>query len=71
MIPTTALSDTKELFVDGNGINVSIYQWANLDGVSIFILGDGENMPNRGALSLRYEELDTLIMALTAARSGF
>jgi hypothetical protein len=66
----TFKSDTKETFVTGNGITVSVYQWGNLEGCSFMIHQDGESMPLRCAASLRWEELDTLLVALTAARSA-
>jgi hypothetical protein len=66
----TLNSDTKETFVTGNGITVSVYQWGNLEGCSFMLHQDGETMPLRCAASLRWEELDTLLVALTAARSA-
>jgi hypothetical protein len=66
----TFKSDTKETFVTGNGITVSVYQWGNLEGCSFMLHQDGETMPLRCAASLRWEELDTLLVALTAARSA-
>jgi hypothetical protein len=65
----TFKSDTKETFVTGNSITVSVYQWKNLEGCSFMLHQDGETMPLRCAASLRWEELDTLLVALTAARS--
>lgn len=61
--------NTKETFVVGNGISVSVYQWGNKEGCSFMIHQDGEYLPLRCAASLRWEELDTLLVALTAARS--
>jgi hypothetical protein len=66
----TFKTDTKETFVSGNGISVTVYQWGNLEGCSFMIHQDGEHMPLRCAASLRWEELDTLLVALTAARSA-
>lgn len=66
----TFKTDTKETFVSGNGISVTVYQWGNLEGCSFMIHQDGQIMPLRCAASLRWEELDTLLVALTAARSA-
>lgn len=66
----TFKTDTKETFVTGNGITVTVYQWGNLEGCSFMMHQDGESMPLRCAASLRWEELDTLLVALTAARSA-
>lgn len=61
---------SKETFVTGNGISVTVYQWGNLEGCSFMMHQDGVTMPLRCAASLRWEELDTLLVALTAARSA-
>lgn len=66
----TFKTDTKETFVVGNGISVTVYQWGNCEGCSFLIHQDGDTMPLRCAASLRWEELDTLLVALTAARSS-
>jgi len=66
----TFKSPTKETYVTGNGITVTVYDWANLEGCSFMIHQDGESMPLRCAASLRWEELDTLLVALAAARSS-
>ena len=36
----TLNSDTKETFVTGNGITVSVYQWGNLEGCSFMLHQD-------------------------------
>ena len=66
----TFKTNTKETFVTGNGITVTVYQWGNHEGCSFMIHQDGESMPLRCAASLRWQELDTLLVALTAARSA-
>jgi hypothetical protein len=66
----TFKADTKETYVQGNGISVTVYQWGNREGCSFMIHQDGQTMPLRCAASLRWEELDTLLVALTAARSS-
>jgi hypothetical protein len=66
----TFKSQTKETFVEGNGVIVTVYDWANLEGCSFMIHQGGEAMPLRCAASLRWEEVDTLLVALTAAKSA-
>jgi hypothetical protein len=66
----TFKTNTKETYVTGNGISVTVYEWGNLEGCSFMIHQDGKTMPLRCAASLRWEELDTLLVALTAARSS-
>ena len=59
---------TTETFVEGNGISVTVNPWSNMEGVSFMVHTD--NLALRTAASLRWEELDTLLVALTAARSN-
>jgi hypothetical protein len=66
----TYKANTKETYVTGNGISVTVYEWGNLEGCSFMIHQDGQTMPIRCAASLRWDELDTLLVALTAARSS-
>jgi hypothetical protein len=66
----TFTTDTKEVFVEGNGFNVSAYRWANCEGVSVLLHGDGRDLPIRASFSLRWEELDALMVALAAARAA-
>lgn len=66
---STFTCQTKEVFMEGGGINVSVYSWGNLEGCSFIVHGNGEQMPLRLAGSFRWEELDLLLAALTVARS--
>ncbi len=61
---------TKEIFLEGPDITVSVYPWGNSEGCSFLVHGSGKEMPLRLAASLRWEELDTLLAALTVARSA-
>ena len=60
---------TTEVFVEGKGFNVCAYRWANCEGISVMLHGDGKDLPLRAAFSLRWEELDVLMVALAAARA--
>ncbi len=66
----TFTNQTTEVFVDGNGISVTANPWANCGGVNVMIHSTGQGMPIRAAFSLRWEELDALMVALTAARAA-
>lgn len=66
----TFITETKEIFVEGNGFSVTANPWANCEGVSVMLHGDGKDMPIRAAFSLRWEELDALMVALAAARAA-
>lgn len=61
---------TTEIFLEGPDITVSVYQWGNLEGCSFLVHSNGGGCPIRLAASLRWEELDTLLAALTLARSA-
>ncbi|MDP1543173.1 MAG: hypothetical protein Q8L99_08490 [Polycyclovorans sp.] len=66
----THISQTTEVFVTGDGISVTANPWANHEGLSVMIHGEGKHMPIRAAFSLRWEEMDALIVAMTAARAA-
>lgn len=66
----TFIAETKEVFVEGKGLSVSAYPWANLEGVSVLLHSEGKDMPIRAAFSLRWEELDALMVALAAVRAA-
>lgn len=66
----TFTAATKEIFVEGNGLSVSAYPWANCEGVSVLLHSEGEDMPIRASFSLRWEELDALMVALAAVRAS-
>ncbi len=63
----TTKSDTTEVFTEGHGISVTATQWANCEGVNVMV--HGGNLAVRTSFSLRWEELDVLMVALTAIRS--
>jgi len=66
---STTVSETKEIFVDGGKFTVTVNTWANLQGCSLMVHGNSENMPMRMAGSFRWEEIDAIIVALAAARA--
>lgn len=65
----TITTPTKELFVESDHVNVSAYAWANGEGASFLVHGKAPDLPLRMAGSFRWEELDVIIMALTAIRT--
>ncbi len=64
----TMTTNTKEIYVDGCGITVTATPWGNLEGVSVMV--HGKDLALRMAGAFRWEELDVLMVALTAARSA-
>lgn len=58
----------KEVFVEGHGISVTVNTWSNCEGLT-FILA-GKDNAIRTAACMRWDELDVLLCALTAARAS-
>ena len=50
--------------------SVTVYQWANHEGASIMVHGKGPESPLRMAGSFQWQEIDAIIVALTAARAS-
>jgi hypothetical protein len=60
----------KEIFLDAGDLNVTIHTWANGEGASIMVHGKGPELPLRMSGAFRWEELDAILVALTAARAA-
>lgn len=62
-------SPTKEVFVetDTHSFSTTAIPWANGEGLNVIL--HGNDLTIRGCFSLRWEELDALQIALTAARA--
>ncbi len=58
---------TTEVFVAHGDFSVVCNAWYNLEGVSVMLLG--KDLAVRGSFALRWEEVDALICALSAARA--
>lgn len=52
-------------------MSVTINTWANHEGASIMVHGKGPELPLRMAGAFRWEELDAIMVALTAARATY
>lgn len=63
----TTKSDTTEVFTEGHNITVTATRWANCEGVNVMVLSSDGTY--RSSFVLRWEELDVLMVALTAIRS--
>ena len=61
-------SATTEIFVEGDGVNVTCNPWANGEGVNLMV--HGKDLGLRMAGAFRWEELDAITVALTAARTA-
>ena len=66
----TFRSPTTEIFLEFDGGNVTSNPWSNGEGASVILHGKGPGFPLRMAAALSWEEIDALIMALTAARAA-
>ena len=63
----TFKSPTTEVFLEFDAGTVSVNTWANHEGANIMVHGD--NLSLRMAGAFRWEEIDAIIVALTAARA--
>lgn len=67
----TFRAPTTEVFIEGHGVTVSATPWANGEGCTALMHGRGDGgLTIRATVAGRWEELDVLLMALTAARSA-
>jgi hypothetical protein len=66
----TFKADCKEIFLDAGDLTVTVHTWANYLGASIMVHGKGPELPLRMAGAFRWEEIDAILVALTAARSA-
>ena len=64
----TFRSPTTEIFLEADGISVTANPWANGEGINFML--HGKDAAIRVAGSLRWEELDALLITLTAARGA-
>ena len=64
----TIKSQTTEVFVEGSEVNVTCNPWANCEGVNLMV--HGKDLSLRMAGAFRWEELDAILVALTAARTA-
>ena len=63
----TLKSNCTETFVEFDAGTVSVNTWANCEGANIMV--HGKDLSLRMAGALRWEEIDAVIVALTAARA--
>lgn len=61
---------TKETFVEGDGVTITVNTWANYEGCNLMVHGPGPTLPLRMAGAFRWEEIDALQVALSAARAA-
>lgn len=66
---STFKQQTTEIFVEGNGVTVTVNPWGNLEGLNFMVFDDkSKGAGIRCCGSFTWEESDILVMALTAAR---
>ena len=66
----TFKSESKEIFLDAGNMSVTINTWANCEGASLMVHGNGPELPLRMAGAFRWEELDAIMVAMAAARAA-
>ena len=64
----TIVRPTTEVFVDRQGFTITCNPWANYEGVNV--MAHSNDLAVRAAFSLRWEEIDVLLVALNAARAA-
>lgn len=65
----TFKNNTTEIFVNGNGVSATVNPWHNCEGANITIV-DESTLALRMAGAFRWEELDVICVAITAARTA-
>lgn len=66
----TFVTKSKEVFVESGDIQVTVNTWSNHEGASLMVHGKGPELPLRMAGAFRWEEIDVILVALTAARAA-
>ena len=64
----TLKSNCTETFVEFDGGSVTVNPWSNCEGANIMVHGKDVSLRMAGAF--RWEEIDAIIVALTAARAA-
>lgn len=64
----TFTTPCKEVFVEHGEMSVTVNTWSNGEGLTFIVTG--KNSAIRTAACMRWEELDVLLCALTAARAA-
>lgn len=66
----TIITNSKEIFLDARGVSVTVHLWSNCEGVSLQVHGKNGDLPLKMAGALRWEDIDALMVALSAARAA-
>lgn len=66
----TIITPSKEIYVEGEAVTVTVNPWSNCEGVNLMLIGAGPELPLRMAGALRWSDIDAILIALTAARAA-
>lgn len=66
----TIITPSKEIYLQAGDMSVTVNTWSNCEGLSFMVHGKGSELPLRMAGSFRWEEIDAILIALTAARAA-
>lgn len=66
----TLKAQSTEVYVESGDMTVTVNVWSNQEGASLMVHGKGPELPLRMAGAFRWEEIDAILVALTAARSA-
>ena len=64
----TIITPSKEIFVAGEDVTATVNTWSNCEGINLMLTG--KNLDLRMCGALRWEDIDVLLIALTAARAA-
>lgn len=66
----TLKADCKEIFLETDSVNVTVFTWSNLEGASLLVHDTAKGgLQLRMAGSFRWEDIDAILVALNAARA--
>lgn len=66
----TIITNSKEIYLDAARVSVTVNLWSNCEGVNIQVHGKNGDLPLKLAGALRWEDIDALMVALSAARAA-
>lgn len=65
----TIIAHSNEIFVEGDGVSVTINTWSNQEGANIMVHTE-KDLSIRMAGAFRWEELDMICAAIAVARTA-
>jgi hypothetical protein len=66
----TIVTNSREIFLESDNGSCVVNNWSNLCGANVMLHSNDSCQSLKLAASLRWEEIDLLLVALAAARSA-